>query len=187
MRFVVAASALALAASAAAQASLVVDSLHTGITFEMGALGIALQRGSFARTAGRIVLDRAAKTGSIDVAIDAGSLKAGSAAREAQLKGDAWLDAARYSSIAFRSTRLVFDGDRVVGADGELTLHGVTRPVSLAVTAFRCIDVHPLTRKPACGAEATATIRRSDYGLSADLATLADAVSVRVAIEALQE
>jgi polyisoprenoid-binding protein YceI len=193
MRFPVAAFSLALvftyawATPASAQTSLVVDSLHTGISFEMAARGITVQRGSFGRTAGRIALDRAAKTGMIDVAIDAATIKVGSAAREAQLKGPDWLDVAQFPSIAFRSTRLTFDGDRITAVDGDLSLHGVTRPVSLAVSAFACIDAHPLTRRPACGAEATATIRRSDFGLAAELASWADTVSVRVAIEALQE
>lgn len=167
--------------------NLMIDPLHTRVSFEMGALGVAVQRGSFTRTTGRISIDRVARTGTIDVTIDAASLGSGSAAREAQLKGEAWLDVARFPAISFRSTRVAFDADRVVGVDGDLTLHGVTRPVTLAVSASDCIEVHPLTRKPACGAEASVSLRRSDFGLAADAASFADAVGVRVTIEALQQ
>ena len=184
-RFVVAASVV-FAAPAFSQENYRVDPLHTTATFSVSHLGLSLQRGSFGRTTGTVMLDRTAKKGSIDVAIDAASVTSGSLSRETMLKGEDYFNVAQFPLITFRSTNLKFDGDRVVGAEGELTICGVTKPVMLSVADFKCA-IHPATKKPACGAEVTASVKRSEFGMTKNQASTADDVNIAVAIEAIQQ
>lgn len=187
-RFAHLAGAFAVAASAPAfaQETYKVDPLHTAATFSVGHLGLSMQRGSFGKTTGTVTLDRAAKTGSIDVAIDAASITSGSPPREAMLKGEDYFNVAQFPMITFKSTRLRFDGDSVVGADGELTIRGVTHPVALSVADFKCA-IHPATKKPACGAEVTTSVKRSEFGMTKNLASTADDVKIAIALEAIQQ
>jgi polyisoprenoid-binding protein YceI len=174
------------AVSAVGEETYKVDPLHTTTTFSVSHLGLSMQRGSFGRTTGTVTLDRAAKTGSIDVAIDAASVTSGSPSREAMLKGEDYFNVAQFPIIAFKSTKLKFDGDAVVGCDGELTMRGVTRPVALSVSNFRCA-IHPATKKPACGAEVAARVKRSEFGMIKNQPSTGDDVYIAVAIEAIQQ
>jgi polyisoprenoid-binding protein YceI len=185
-RIVVAAFAVAVCASAFGQETYMVDPLHTTATFSVVHLGLSLQRGSFGRTTGRVMLDRAGKKGSIDVAIDAASVTSGSPPRETMLRGEDYFNVAQFPAITFKSTNLKFDGDRVVGADGELTIRGVAKPVTLSVADFKCA-IHPATKKPACGAEVTASVKRSEFGMTKNQASTADEVNIAIAIEAIQQ
>ncbi len=153
------------AAPAFSQENYRIDPLHTAATFSVSHLGLSLQRGSFGRTTGTVTLDRIAKKGSVDLAIDAASVTSGSQSRETMLKGEDYFNTGQFPLITFRSTNLKFDGDSIVGAEGELTIRGVTKPVTLAVGDFKCA-IHPATRKPACGAEVTASVKRSDFGMT---------------------
>ena len=185
-RAVAVACLLASAAPALAQESYRIDPLHTAATFSVAHLGLSHQRGSFGRTTGTVILDRAARTGSIDVAIDAASITSGSPSREAMLKGEDYFDVAQFPTITFKSASLKFDGDNLVGAVGELTMRGVSRPVSLSVADFKCA-IHPATKTPACGAEITATVKRSEFGMTKNQASTADDVHIGVAIEAIRQ
>ncbi len=181
-----AALACALSLPALAQEAYTVDPAHTYPTFEVSHLGFSTQRGTFTRSSGRIVLDRAAKRGAIDIGIDAASLDTGHAKRDEALRGEDFFDVARHATISYRSTALKFDGEALTGADGELTLLGVTRPVALKVSAFKC-GLHPLSRKQLCGADATATLRRSDFGMKAFLPAVGDDVRIAIQIEAFRD
>ncbi len=184
----VAAFALALMAGPAPGAETYrIDSNHTIPTFEIFHAGFSLQRGSFSKTTGRITLDRAAKTGTIDVAIDVATVNTNQAARDAVLKSDRFFDVAQFPTMTFRSSTLRFDGDAVVGADGELTLLGVARPVALAVANFRC-GPHPLNKAvQVCGAEVTTSIKRSAWGMASGIPDPADDVKIAIPIEAVAE
>ena len=185
-RFAVAAFLVVFAGRVFSQENYRVDPLHTATTFSVSHLGLSLQRGSFGRTTGMVMLDRSARKGSIDVAIDAASVTSGSPSREELLRGEDYFNVAQFPSITFKSTKLKFDVDRVVGADGELTIRGVTKPVTLTVADFKCA-VHPATKKPACGAEVTASVKRSDFGMTKNQASTADDVNIAIAIEAIQQ
>jgi polyisoprenoid-binding protein YceI len=184
--FSVAAFLVAFAVPAFSQESYRVDPLHTAATFSVSHLGLSLQRGSFGRTTGTVMLDRTAKKGTIDVAIDAASVTSGSTSRETMLKGEDYFNVGQFPMITFKSTDLKFDGDRVVAADGELTIRGVTKPVTLSVADFKCA-IHPATKKPACGAEVTTSVKRSEFGMTKNAASTADDVTIAVAIEAIQQ
>jgi len=186
VRFVLNAVLLAACAPALAEENYRVDPLHTASTFAVSHLGLSMQRGSFGKTTGTVVLDRAAKTGSIDVAIDASLVTSGSTSRETLLKSEDYFNVAQFPTITFKSTHLKFDGEAVVGAEGELTMRGVTRPVVLAVTDFKCA-IHPSTKKPVCGAEVTANVKRSEFGMTKNQASTGDEVRIAIAVEAIQQ
>ena len=164
-----------------------IDPTHTFPGFEIMHGGFSLQRGSFGGASGKVTLDLAAKQGTIDVTIDATTVDTRMPARDVHLKGDGFFDIAKYPTITFKSSNLRFDGDNLVGADGDLTMHGVTKPVKLAVTRFKC-GQSPFDRaKQMCGAEATAMIRRSEWGIKTGIPTLADDVRIAIPIEAIKE
>jgi polyisoprenoid-binding protein YceI len=186
VRLVIAVFACALAAPAFGEESYRIDPLHTATTFGVSHLGISLQRGSFGKTTGMVMLDRAAGKGAIDVAIDASTVTSGSPPREMLLKGEDYFNVAQFPTITFKSTKVKFDGDTVVGAEGELTMRGVTRPCALTVTGFKCA-IHPSTKTPVCGAEVTTTVKRSEFGMTKNAASTGDDVNIVIAVEALRQ
>ena len=183
-----AACVLAVALPAAAGDAYVVDTAHTTPMFEIAHNGgISRQRGFFTNTTGRIVLDRATKTGSIDVVIGTGSVVTGSRVLTDVLKRDEFFASDRHPTMRFASRDVVFDSDVPVAARGELTLLGVTQPVTLTIADFRC-GTQPFTRRPMCGAEVTATIRRSEFGMTYGVPNVAgDDVRIVIPVEAVRE
>ena len=176
----------AFALPAAAADSYTVDPSHTYPNFEINHLGFSTMHGRFGATTGKIVLDTAAKSGSIDITIDATSIDTGHAKRDTHLKSDEFFNVGKFPTLTYKSTKLKFDGDKLSGADGELTLLGVTKPVSLAVNAFKCAP-HPMNKKPMCGANAITTIKRSDFGLSAYVPAVGDEVTISIEVEAVKD
>jgi len=183
---VAAAVAVAVALPGQAADSYTIDAGHTYPSFEIGHLGFSTQRGRFNKSAGKITLDRAAKTGSVEITIDVASIDTGNAKLQDHLKSEDFFAAAQFPTITFKSTALKFDGDRLTSADGDLTIHGVTKPVSLAVSAFKC-GAHPFTKKELCGADASVTIKRSDFGIKYALPAVADDVKLLLNVEAYKD
>ena len=184
---VVALLALGAAVPALSAEVYVGDLAHTYAYFETGHLGISWVHGRFTKTsAARVVLDRAAKTGSIDVVIDTASVDTGHDARDKHLRSADYLDVEKFPTLAFKSNVLKFAGDSLVGVDGDLTLMGVTRPVSLNVTSFLCIQ-HPVNKKHMCGAAAATSIKRSAWGIMRGAAGIGDEVKISIQIEAYKE
>jgi len=177
--------ALLAAAPALAQEVYLLDLKHTVPTFEVTHLGFSQQRGSFAITAGKVTLDRAAKKGAIDVTIASASLVT-SAALLNMVKSDEFLNVEKFPTMTYKSADVQFDGDNPVGANGEFTLLGVTRPVALKIMTFKC-GPHPFNKKPMCGGEATATFKRSDFGMKTALGAASDDVKITIAFEGLKE
>ena len=184
---IVAGFAFGTAASAlAAPESYVIDSTHTTPMFEVMHLGMSLQRGFFTNASGRITLDRAAKSGSIDISIGTGSVWTASRALTDVLKREDYFNAEKFPVMTFASRELVFEGDVPVSAKGDLTLLGVARPVALRITGFRC-GAHPYTKRPMCGAEATTTIKRSEFGMTKYVPAVGDEVKLAIQVEAIKD
>lgn len=179
-----------LAASAAgAQATpvtYVIDNSHTYPHFTYNHLGFSNQTHKFDRTSGTVVLDRAAKIGMVDVTIDASSVNTGYALFDEHLVGEDFFDTVRYPTITFKSSRMTFDGDRPMTLTGDLTIKGVTKPVTLAVTHFHCMP-HPMLKVAACGANAVSRIRRSEFNLGKNVPLVSDEVTLTLAIEAVNK
>ena len=184
---VVALLTAAVAAPAPAQETYVLDPVHSQPMFEVQHMGFSLQRGVFSKATGKITIDRAARKGAIDVTIDTTTVKTIDPRLDTHVRGEDFFNIAKYPSMTFKSSELSFDGDRVVGADGELTLLGITKPVKLKVTNFVCGD-HPFNKKPMCGAEVTTTIKRSDWGMKYGVPkAVGDDVKIMIPIEAYRE
>lgn len=166
--------------------SYVIDPRHTFPSFEIDHLGFSSQRGRFDRTRGKIELDLESGVGSIQVTIDVASISTGLAELEEHLRSKDFMDAVNYPLITFSSKQLRFKKDRLVGIDGNLTMRGITKPVHLDVDHFYC-GMNLISMKNVCGANATAEINRSDFGINKYLPMLADTVKVIIQIEANKE
>jgi len=160
-----------------------IDPTHTWPMFEVNHLGYSTQRGRFNKSSGKITLDVAAKQGSVDITIDANSLDMGFANWDEHMKGEEFFNVVQYPTIRFTSEKLIFDGDKVVGAEGKFTLLGTTRPLTLRVDNFHCAPF-PLTRKMHCGADISATISRTQFGMAKYVPMVSDEVKLISPIEA---
>ena len=163
-----------------------VDPKHTYASFEIDHLGLSTARGTFDRTSGNIVLDVAAGNGHIEIVIDTASVDTGLAKRDQHLRTAEFFNVDQFPTMTFVANSLRFDGDRLVGADGQLTLLGRALPVSLRVTRFFCGE-HPIHHKPACGADAETSIRRSEWGMTKYVPTIGDEVTIHIGVEAFRQ
>lgn len=172
----------------AAEESYVIEPVHSQPQWEARHINMSTQRGSFGKAAGKIMLDRDAKKGSVDMVIDATSIRTFDGRLDAIVKGERFFNVEKFPTLAFKSDKLTFEGDRVVQIDGDLTMIGVTRPVSFKVSNFVCGE-NPFNKKPMCGAEATATIKRSDWGMTNGLNTSSpgDEIKLMIPIEAYRD
>jgi len=188
IRIALAAVAVLVAFPAIAQETYVIDPVHSQPQWVATHIGFSQQHGNFGKATGKIVLDRAAKKGSIDVVIDATSIRTYSDRLDQVVKGERFFNVEKFPTMTFKSTNLTFDGDALVGADGELTMLGVTKPVALKVANFKCGE-QAFNKKPMCGAEATATIKRSDWGMTngLNISNPGDEIKLLIPIEAYRE
>jgi polyisoprenoid-binding protein YceI len=162
---IAAAFAVSTAAGAFAADTYTIEPNHTYPSFEADHMGgLSVWRGKFTNTSGSITLDRKAKTGSVDITIDANTLDFGHAKMNEHAKGPDMFDVAKFPTATYKSNSITFKGDKPVEVNGELTLHGVTKPVKLTINQFKCIQ-HPMFKREACGADASATFNRSDFGI----------------------
>ena len=142
-----------------------IDPTHTYPSFETDHFGgLSVWRGKFTKTTGTVTLDREAKTGSVDIAIDPASIDTGNPALDGKVKSDELLNVAKFPTASYKSNKIVFKGDTPVEVDGELTLHGVTKPVTLTIKSFKCIQ-HPMYKREDCGADVEASFDRADFGV----------------------
>lgn len=179
--------AAALSAPAfAAPETYVIDNGHTFPSFSYSHFGYSIQTSRFNRTTGKIVLDKAAKTGAVEVVIDMKSVDTGSALFDEHIQAEDFLDTAKHPTAIFESTGVRFDGDRPAAIDGNLTIKGITRPVTLKVTSFHQMP-HPMMKKDAIGANATTTIKRTEFNAGKYAPNVGDEVTINIAVEAVKE
>lgn len=164
VKHVIAALVAASVASAFAQ-TYNIEPNHTYPSFEADHMGISVWRGKFTKTSGTINLDRAAKKGAVDITIDANSLDFGHAKMNEHAKSKDMFNVEQFPTMTYKSKSVVFDGDKPVAVDGELTMLGVTKPVKLAINKFKCI-MHPMLKREVCGADASGEFKRTDFGLN---------------------
>ncbi|MEO8408695.1 MAG: YceI family protein [Oxalobacteraceae bacterium] len=163
-----------------------IDPSHTYPSFEADHMGgVSVWRGKFTKTSGTITLDRAAKTGTVDLTIDANSLDFGLAKLNEHAKSKEMFDVAQFPTAVYKGSAIKFDGDKPVAVVGTLTLHGVTKPVALTINKFKCIP-HPMLKREVCGADASATFNRADFGISYGLPMFAPEVKLAIQVEAIK-
>ena len=161
-----------------------VDSSHTYPRFSYSHFGLSTQLSSFSKTTGKVVFDAAAKTGSVDITIDMKSVNTGFADFNEHIQGEDFLDTAKFPTATFKSTKVVFEGDKPKSIEGLLTIKGVTKPVTLSVTSFLAMP-HPMVKKPALGANAHTTIKRTEFNAGKYAPYAGDDVRIDIAIEAI--
>jgi len=150
----------------AAEATYNLDPAHTYPSFEADHYGgVSVFRGKFTKNSGVVKLDREARTGSVDVNIDPSAVDTGNVALDNKLKSDEFFDVAKYPAASYKSTRVVFKGDQPSEVIGDLTLHGVTKPVTLKIVSFKC-HMHPVLKREVCGADAAGSFDRADFGMN---------------------
>lgn len=179
--------ALAVAAPAfAAPETYALDPSHTFPRFSYNHMGFSTQLSRFDKTSGKVVFDKAAKTGSVDIVIDMKSVNTGFPLFNEHIQGADFLDTANHPTASFKSTKVNFKGDKPSTIDGQLTIKGVTRPVTLTVTSFQAMP-HPMLKKDAIGANATTTIKRSEFNAGKYAPGVSDEVRIDIALEAIKE
>lgn len=187
-RLTLAAAAFATLSSVATAApeTFVIDGSHTFPRFSYSHFGLSTQLSRFNKTTGKIVLDKEAKTGSVDVVIDTQSVDTGFDIFNGHIQGEDFLDTAKYPTATFKSTKVLFEGDKPVAVDGELTIKGVTKPVTLTITSF-INQPHPMMKKDAIGANATTKISRTEFNAGKYAPNVGDEVTIDLAVEAIKE
>ncbi|MGO9673415.1 MAG: YceI family protein [Methylocella sp.] len=155
-----------------------VEPVHTRVLFSVSHMGFTTWYGEFTNVSGTLDLDpRTPERSAVEIHIPASTVSTTNARLDGELKSDQWFDAAQYPDIAFKSVKVVATGTGTGKLTGDLTLHGVTKPVTLAVK-FNDAGVNPLDKKYTVGFNATGSIRRSDFGVKTYLPLIGDEVDL---------
>jgi polyisoprenoid-binding protein YceI len=170
--------------ASAAPVSYNVDGSHTFPRFSYSHFGYSTQLSSFRNTTGKVVFDAEAKTGSVDITIDMKAVNTGFEVFDAHLQGEDFFDTAKFPTATFKSTKVVFEGDKPKSVEGNLTIKGVTKPVTLTVTGFLSMP-HPMMKKPAIGANAFTNVKRSEFNAGKYVPYVGDEVRIDIALEAV--
>jgi polyisoprenoid-binding protein YceI len=179
------AALLATAAVSATAGTYTIDSSHTYPSFEADHKGLSVWRGKFDKTSGTITMDRAAKTGSMDIVIDAASIDFGLDKMNSHARSEDMFNVEKFPHVSYKGKSFKFEGEQLVAVEGELTLLGVTKPVTLKVNRFKCI-VDPRLKREICGADASAEFRRTDFGLNYATPAFAPEVKLAIQVEAIK-
>lgn len=178
------AAALSLSHAHAAAADYTIDSAHTLVTFKARGFGILRLRGEFATTVGSVSLDPQIGDGRFDILIDAGSVEADDGAVEQVMRSKALLNVEQYPTIVYAGKRVTFANDKPVLIEGQLTLLGITSSVPLTVTDYGCAPMDATVERR-CTIEATATFKRSTFGMSGYGALIGDNIELAIEAEAV--
>ena len=181
---------LALLASAATAAlaapeSYTIDPDHTYPSLEFSHMGLSVWRGKFNKSSGKVMLDRAAKTGTADIRVDTSSIDFGQPAMKKFAITPDWLDVKNFPAMTYKGS-LRFKGDAPDSVEGQLTLRGVSKPLTLKINTFKCMP-HPMLKKEVCGADAEGDLNRADYGMSLYSEGEAGKIHLRIQVEALRD
>ncbi|MEY4340535.1 MAG: Protein YceI [Pseudomonadota bacterium] len=177
----------AVASSAlAAPLTYAIDGSHTFPRFSYLHFGYSTQLSSFSKTTGKVVYDPQAQQGLVDIVIHTKSVNTGFADFNEHIQGEEFLDTTKYPEATFKSTKVVFEGEKPKSIEGQLTIKGVTKPVTLTVTSFQAAP-HPMMKKPTIGANAFTVIKRSEFNAGKYAPYVGDEVRIDIAIEAIAQ
>ena len=176
-------------AAQAAKESYTIDPNHTYPNFTINHLGFSTMHGRFDKTTGRLALDRAGMTGALDISIDATSVSTGMKKRDDHLRGPDFLNSGEFPTITYKAGRVKLNKDGTGQVNGQLTLAGVMRDVTLTVNAMHCAThpFDPSKKKFVCGFDASAVIKRSDFGIKYGLPAIGDEMQLSFEVEAVRD
>ena len=164
--------------------SYTIDSSHTYPNFTISHLGFSTMHGRFDKTTGKLSLDQAKGTGSVEIAVDMASVNTGFKKRDDHLRGPDFFNVAEFPEMTFKSTKVAFKGKGAT-VTGDLTIKGVTKSVKLDVSRINC-GVHPFSKKNVCGFDASTSIKRSDFGIKYGLPAIGDEMAIQLEVEAVK-
>ncbi|MCX7153062.1 MAG: YceI family protein [Proteobacteria bacterium] len=173
-------------ATQAAPVSYTLDPDHTLPRLEINHNGFSNYIATFTKSAGKAMLDNAARNGSVEVTIQTASFLTGHAFMEGFVKGKEFFNVEQFPTMVYKSSRFIYQGDAPSVVEGELTLLGVTKPVTLTFTNFAC-GQHPRSKKDQCGGNLTGQLKRSDFGMKAFLPVIGDDVKLLIQVEAFKD
>ncbi len=176
----------AVGAAQAQSATYAIDPTHTQVIFEAKHFGTSTNRGRWDKKEGTVTLDKAAKTGKVELTIDMASISTGIGPFDGHLKGKDFFNAAEFPTAKFVGDKFTFDGDKVTSVAGMLTLLGKTNPVTLTASSFNCYQ-NPMLKREVCGGDFEATIQRSQWGMGYGLPGIPDSVRLLVQVEAAKQ
>ena len=163
-----------------------IEPTHTFVMWEAKHFGTSTSHGRFDKKSGTITLDKAAKTGKVELAIDMASMNTGVAPFDKHLTGEDFFNAAKFPEAKFVGTSFTFNGDKVASVAGNLTLHGKTNPVVLKATTYGCYE-NPYIKREVCGGDFETTITRSQYDISYGLPGIPDSIRLLIQVEAVKQ
>jgi polyisoprenoid-binding protein YceI len=166
-------------------ASYTIDPGHTYVSFAVSHMGFSTLRGKFNQQSGSLDYDPATKQASVKIEIAANSIDTGHTKRDAHLQSPDFLNAVENPTITFESSTAKWNGDKLASVTGNLTILGVSKPVTLTVTSIHC-GPHPFAKKDACGFDATGSIKRSDFGVNYGLPGIGEVLDLNLELEAIQ-
>ena len=156
---------LGITSATAASTTYNVDPDHTHPSFEVDHFGgVSIWRGTFKKTTGTVQIDAAAKTGTVDVVIDTATIDLAHDKLNEHVSSPEMLDVAKYPTAEYKGNFVEFANGAPKTISGNLTLHGVTKPVTLTINSFKCFQ-NPMLKKQVCGADASGTFNRADFGV----------------------
>ena len=182
-----AAAALCAPLLARAQAATyVLDPSHTQVTFEVLHLGTSTLRGRFNRIEGHVTLDRAARSGDVQITVDTSSVSTGVLPLDGMLRGAQGFVSQDHPKAYFVARQLAFDGDKLASVRGEFTLRGASQPLLMRATHFNCYE-HPELKREVCGGDFEAELMRSSFGISHSLPFVGDRVRLLIQVEGVRQ
>lgn len=176
----------ALIPAASAAETFTLDPGHTFPSFEIGHQGISVMRGKFNRSQGRAMFDAEKQQGAIEVRVDATSGDTGHDGLNQKLLGANFFRTSQFPEITFQSSQVQFKEGKPVSAVGNLTLLGVSKPVTLEIRNYAC-TLQFLTRRPMCGADVHTVIKRSDFGMNYGIPMIGDEVKLAIEVEGFKD
>ena len=174
----------ALSANAYA-ASYTIDPTHTYPSFKISHLGFSTMLGRFNTSSGKITMDKAKGTGSVELEVDVDSIDTGMEKRDKHLRSPDFFNVAEFPKMTFKSTKVTINKDDSAVVVGDLTIMGVTKPLTLNVSKISC-GVHPFSKKDVCGFDATGSLKRSSFGMKYGLPAIGDDVTLIIEAEAVK-
>ncbi len=181
------ASTVLLGTAHAEVATYTIDPTHTFVTFEVPHFGTSTNRGRFDKKQGTITLDKAAKTGKVELTLETASINTGTAPFDKHLQSDNFLDSAKFPEAKFVANKFNFSGDKISDVVGQLTLLGKTHAVVLKASNFNCY-INPMLKREVCGGDFETTIRRSQWGMAWGIEMgIPDSVKLAVQVEAVKQ
>lgn len=182
-KYLIAAALATLPLNAVLADDYTIDPTHTYVSFAVNHLGFSTMRGKFNQQSGSLQFDPNAKKASVTIEIDAASIDTGHQKRDDHLRSPDFLNAVENPTITFKSTAVTWNGTKLATVSGDLTILGVSKPVTLQVTSMNC-GAHPFNKKWTCGFDATGSIKRTDFGVNYGMPAIGETLDLQIEVEA---